>query len=192
MNLLTMIALRDVQGQLTYFIGGQTDITSVITGDGVLSLNRTGDSLLDTDMTQFSPGVRLEARESATASPQTNSPVITLHSPPSTPTPVQMSFLPPPPSPEPPTVDKVGWSFSLFISRTFYSLSLSISQFKAFCHKLFAKKHKQKAETFVDEPRIPLTLPPKKEPQLLEVSQITNELNPQSNSTDSHSLTDDC
>lgn len=107
MNLLTMIALRDVSGQLTYFIGGQTDITSVITGDGLLSLTRTGDDLLNTTQNDFSPGVRLEARESATTSPQTTSPVITIPSPPSTPTPGQTSFHPPP-TPEPPTVDKVS------------------------------------------------------------------------------------
>ncbi|GAA6062435.1 hypothetical protein JCM10212_003309 [Sporobolomyces blumeae] len=66
MNLLTIIPLHDVKGELTYFIGGQTDLTSAMMDDrGALALRLPEDEVLNVDMTHFSEPVQVEARETA-------------------------------------------------------------------------------------------------------------------------------
>ncbi|GAA5974554.1 hypothetical protein JCM5350_001187 [Sporobolomyces pararoseus] len=66
-NLLTMIALHDVHGNLTYFIGGQSDLTEAMTtSEGPVSLLQSGEEVFNTDLSQLSEPVLLEAREAAT------------------------------------------------------------------------------------------------------------------------------
>ncbi|GAA5955402.1 hypothetical protein JCM3765_006766 [Sporobolomyces pararoseus] len=65
-NLLTMIALHDVHGNLTYFIGGQSDLTEAMTtSEGPVSLLQSREEVFNTDLNQFSEPVLLEAREAA-------------------------------------------------------------------------------------------------------------------------------
>jgi len=62
-----MIALHDVNGNLTYFIGGQSDLTEAMTTTrGPVSLLQSGEEIFNTDLNQLSEPVLLEAREAAT------------------------------------------------------------------------------------------------------------------------------
>ncbi|GAA5991434.1 hypothetical protein JCM11641_005281 [Rhodosporidiobolus odoratus] len=62
-NMVNIIPLRDLSGQLTYFIGGQTDLTRAMTTGSDLSFILPEDEALAVDMTSFSPAVQVEARE---------------------------------------------------------------------------------------------------------------------------------
>ncbi|GAA6029605.1 hypothetical protein JCM8097_000959 [Rhodosporidiobolus ruineniae] len=62
-NLVNIIPLRDLSGSLTYFIGGQTDITRAMTTGSDLSFILPEDEALAVDMSAFSPAVQVEARE---------------------------------------------------------------------------------------------------------------------------------
>ncbi|GAA5936030.1 hypothetical protein JCM3775_003560 [Rhodotorula graminis] len=65
LNLLHVLPLRDLDGNLAYFLGGQTDMTRALTTGTDLSLILPEDVGLDADMGAFSPAVQLEAREAA-------------------------------------------------------------------------------------------------------------------------------
>ncbi|GAA5864270.1 hypothetical protein JCM1840_006721 [Sporobolomyces johnsonii] len=65
MNLLNIIPLRDTEGELTYFIGGQCDITQSMTTGSDLSFLLPEDEALSVDMNCFSPAVQLEVHEAA-------------------------------------------------------------------------------------------------------------------------------
>ncbi|GAA5934214.1 hypothetical protein JCM10213_003732 [Rhodosporidiobolus nylandii] len=62
-NMVNIIPLRDLSGSLTYFIGGQTDLTRALTRGSDLSFILPEDEDLAVDMTAFSPAVQVEARE---------------------------------------------------------------------------------------------------------------------------------
>lgn len=65
-NLLTMIALHDVNGNLTYIVGGQSDLTDAMTSPtGVISPLQTGEDVFNTDVNELSEPVLMEAREAA-------------------------------------------------------------------------------------------------------------------------------
>ncbi|BGP38930.1 hypothetical protein JCM10449v2_002868 [Rhodotorula kratochvilovae] len=65
LNLLHVLPLRDLDGNLAYFLGGQTDMTRALTTGTDLSLILPEDEHLSVDMSAFTPAVQLEARESA-------------------------------------------------------------------------------------------------------------------------------
>ncbi|GAA5821835.1 hypothetical protein JCM11251_004735, partial [Rhodosporidiobolus azoricus] len=62
-NMVNVIPLHDTNGSLTYFIGGQTDMTRAITTGSDLSFILPEDEALAVDMSAFSPAVQVEARE---------------------------------------------------------------------------------------------------------------------------------
>ncbi|GJN89888.1 hypothetical protein Rhopal_002877-T1 [Rhodotorula paludigena] len=66
LNLLHVLPLRDLDGNLAYFLGGQTDMTRALTTGTDLSLMLPAEEdVLGVDMTAFTPAVQLEARECA-------------------------------------------------------------------------------------------------------------------------------
>lgn len=65
LNLLHVLPLRDLDGNLAYFLGGQTDMTRALTTGTDLSLILPEDVGLHADMSAFTPAVQLEAREAA-------------------------------------------------------------------------------------------------------------------------------
>ncbi|GAA5992720.1 hypothetical protein JCM10908_006897 [Rhodotorula pacifica] len=62
MNLLHVMPLRDLDGNLSYFLGGQASITTALTTGTDLSLIIPEDENPPADMSAFSPAVQLEAR----------------------------------------------------------------------------------------------------------------------------------
>ncbi|GAA5874913.1 hypothetical protein JCM3774_006569 [Rhodotorula dairenensis] len=62
MNLLHVMPLRDLDGNLSYFLGGQASLTSALTTGTDLSLIIPEDENPPADMSAFSPAVQLEAR----------------------------------------------------------------------------------------------------------------------------------
>ncbi|BGP54662.1 hypothetical protein JCM8202v2_002249 [Rhodotorula sphaerocarpa] len=62
MNLLHIMPLRDLDGNLSYFLAGQASITTALTTGTDLSLIIPEDGSPPADMTSFSPAVQLEAR----------------------------------------------------------------------------------------------------------------------------------
>ncbi|GAA6004616.1 hypothetical protein JCM11491_002169 [Sporobolomyces phaffii] len=68
MNLLTMIALHDTHGRLTYFIGGQSDLTEAMTTvKGPVSLLQAHEDVFAAEFNQLSERVAIEAQEAALA-----------------------------------------------------------------------------------------------------------------------------
>ncbi|GAA6019145.1 hypothetical protein JCM10207_006557 [Rhodosporidiobolus poonsookiae] len=63
LNMVDIIPLRDLSGRLTYFLGGQTDVSHAMTTGTDLSFILPEDESLATDMAAFSPAVQVEARE---------------------------------------------------------------------------------------------------------------------------------
>ena len=62
MNLLHVMPLRDLDGDLSYFLGGQASLTTALTTGTDLSLISPEDENPPADMSAFSPAVQLEAR----------------------------------------------------------------------------------------------------------------------------------
>lgn len=62
MNLLHVMPLRDLDGNLSYFLGGQASITTALTTGTDLSLIIPEEENPPADMMAFSPAVQLEAR----------------------------------------------------------------------------------------------------------------------------------
>lgn len=62
MNLLHVMPLRDLDGNLSYFLGGQASLTTALTTGTDLSLIIPEDENPPADMSAFSPAVQLEAR----------------------------------------------------------------------------------------------------------------------------------
>ncbi|GAA6050025.1 hypothetical protein JCM3770_001921 [Rhodotorula araucariae] len=65
LNLLHVLPLRDLDGHLAYFLGGQTDMTRALTTGTDLSLILPEDERLSVDLSAFTPAVQLEARDAA-------------------------------------------------------------------------------------------------------------------------------
>ncbi|GAA5870606.1 hypothetical protein JCM8547_002060 [Rhodosporidiobolus lusitaniae] len=86
-NLVCIIPLRDTSGMLTYFIGGQTDVTRALTTGSDLSFILPGDEQLSTDMSNFSQAVQVEAHDAQTGSigAPDGGPDLTIHEVPPTP-----------------------------------------------------------------------------------------------------------
>ncbi|GAA5893106.1 uncharacterized protein JCM6883_007568 [Sporobolomyces salmoneus] len=62
MNLLTMIALHDAGGNLTYIVGGQTDLT-----EPIVNVLQSHEEIFNASLDQLSEPVQIEAKDSAVA-----------------------------------------------------------------------------------------------------------------------------